>query len=137
VQRVGLTQALGSIKRPLHITVLKFALTFIGIGAIALCFDQWQVYRHFGKINIVKGLIYGVEVLGILSVVASMSFFIGIIASRRKTNHLTPYISALAVMAIYLMISYTFQHTSYALLSMFVTAFFTPFFTGSGTTNAA
>jgi len=116
---------------------LKFALTFIGIGVIVYCLDQWQVYSHFGKINITESLIFGFEMLGILAVVASMSFLIGIIASKRRPNKFTPYISALAVMAIYLIVSYTFQHTSYALLSMFATAFTAPFFTGSDTTNAA
>ena len=137
-KRSGLTQALGSIKNTSQIDVLTFALTIIGAGAIAYGIDQWLVYLYVSKkiafADILRGGAYG---LFFLTLIATASFVLGSLASKRRLTRVGSGITAVAALISYLFTNYAVQHMSYALLCMVVVCFSAPFLAGKSITGAA
>ena len=137
-QRSGLTQALGSIKNTSQIGVLTFALTITGAGAIAYGFDQWLVYLYVSQnIHLVAILRDGAYGLFFLTAIATTSFVVGSLASKRRLTRVGSGIAAVAALISYLVTNYAAQHMTYALLSMVVMSFSAPFVAGKSITSAA
>jgi hypothetical protein len=107
-------------------------------GAAAYLIDQWLVHLHFGMnlafAEILRSGVYGV---GVLTGIATLSFFVGCLASKRSLSRLGSCAAGFAALTSYLAVNLATQHMGYALLCMAAVSLLAPVVAGKTIRHAA